>query len=223
MSKADTIDALMDSAIQSFSRFGYEGASLRDIARDADVPLSTIHLYFGSKAELFSAVSHKAWNEIDHERGVLLQQALSKHGERPPLLGDLIYALAFPVVRRALSKNERELAQIYIVRSHTAHLQYFRDGGNSPLIDVADRSVVRWIDAMMLSCPTLSRQDVIWAFSFVVGSIYSWQLIDHRYDRLLGPDIERKPEDVAGDIVAFCASGIEAIVARRNAERGLSR
>jgi AcrR family transcriptional regulator len=211
MSKSATIDALMESAIFSFSRDGYEGASLRDIARSADVPLSTIHLYFGSKSELFAAVGRKAWEEVDVERSHLLAQALAKNPDQPPLT-DLIHAVAYPIVRRALSKQDRDIAQIYILRSHLSH---WNPPINDAMLDLADRSMVRWINAMMQSCPTLSRQDTIWAFSFSIGVVYSWQVIDHRYDSLLGQDVERSAEDVAADIVAFCCAGIQAIADRR--------
>jgi len=212
MSKAATIDALMESAIFSFSRDGYEGASLRDIARAADVPLSTIHLYFGSKSELFAAVGRKAWEEIDNERSALLEMALAKNPSAPPLT-DLIYAIAYPVARRALSKSDRDIAQIYILRSHMAR---WHPPISEPMLDIADRSMVRWINAIMLSCPTLSRQDTIWAFSFVIGVVYSWQVIDHRYDRLLGEDVPRTAEGVTADIIAFCCEGIKAMAARRS-------
>jgi AcrR family transcriptional regulator len=212
MSKADTIDALVESAIQCFSRYGYEGASLRDIAASAGVPLSTIHMYFGSKAELFSAIERKSWNEIDEERSALLSRALAGAGAGPPELGQLLHALAFPVVRRALGGSDHDRGLIFIVRSRVAGQGLFAP---SSFLETADRSVVRWIDAMALACPTLTRQDIIWAFSFVVGAIYSWQLIDHRYDRLLGEDVERTAEGVTGDIVAFGCAGIQGLIERR--------
>jgi len=215
MSKAETIDALMESAIHCFSRYGYEGASLRDIAGNAGVPLSTIHMYFGSKAELYGAIERKAWDEIDDERTVLLDQALAKAGSRPPSLPDIFTALARPVVRRALGDSEHDLERIFIVRGGISD----RTGvERSRLLKVADSSVVRWINAMALACPSLTRQDVVWAFSFVVGAIYSWQLIDHRYDTLLGQDVERTVEGLTGDIVTFGCAGIQALIDRRAAE-----
>ncbi|WP_260581953.1 TetR/AcrR family transcriptional regulator [Sphingopyxis sp. PET50] len=210
MSKAETLDALMESAIHGFSKHGYEGASLRDIAAQAAVPLSTIHFYFGSKSELFLAVRRKAWAEIDQERSDLLDASLAD-SDRPPLEA-LVHALAYPIVHRALSHDERDRAMIYIVRSHMAHSE---PGLVKPMIRTADRSMVRWIDAMMACCPGMRRPDMIWAFSFVVGAIYSWQLIDHRYDEMIGPDDDRSIEEVSQDIVAFCCSGIEAIGRRR--------
>ena len=53
MSKVEAIDALMNCAIKAFSEWGFEGASLRQIAAQAGVPLSTINVYFGSKRDLY--------------------------------------------------------------------------------------------------------------------------------------------------------------------------
>ena len=220
MSKADTIDALLESAIHCFSQYGYEGASLRDIASIAGVPLSTIHMYFGSKAELYAAVERKSWDELDEERSSLLQTVLERAGDAPPDLSELIHALARPVVRRALAGSDPERERIVLLRSG---ISYREQGGRAHLLHVADRSMVRWIDAIARACPTLSRQDVIWTFSFVVGSVYSWQLIDHRYDTLLGEDVQRTVEGVTSDIAAFGCAGVRAMVDKRLAEsRGAS-
>lgn len=215
MSKADTIDALMESAIHCFSRYGYEGASLRDIAANAGVPLGTIHMYFGSKAELYWAVERKSWNEIDEERSGLLMKALDRAGAAPPDLCDLIHALALPVVRRALRGSDPERERVFILRSGISHRAL---GDKARLLHLADRSMVRWIDAMALACPTLSRQDIVWAFSFVVGSVYSWQLIDNRYDTLMGEDVERTVEGITSDIAAFGCAGVRALMEKRLAE-----
>jgi AcrR family transcriptional regulator len=212
MSKADTIEALMESAIHCFSKYGYEGASLRDIAANAGVQLSTIHMYFGSKAELYTAIERRSWAEIDDERSALLSLALEKAGACAPELGDLIHALAFPVVRRAFGASEHDRERIFIIRGRVSDRSI---GDRTGLLEIADRSMVRWIDAMRLACPRLSRPDVVWAFSFIVGSIYSWQLIDHRYDKLLGQDVERTVEGLTADLVAFGDAGVQALIKRR--------
>jgi len=212
MSKADTIDALMESAIHCFSRCGYEGASLRDIAADAGVPLSTIHMYFGSKSELYSAIERKSWNEIDEERSRLLSKALEAAAGRPPELADLFHALALPVVRRAWGESEHDRERVFIIRGRMSGRIL---ANRSNIVETADRSLVRWIDAMGHACPTLMRSDIVWALSFVVGAIYSWQLIDHRYDGLMGQDVERTVEGITGDIVAFGCAGVRALIEKR--------
>ncbi|MFJ9426342.1 TetR family transcriptional regulator [Streptomyces sp. NPDC101249] len=49
--------ALMSAAARCFGRYGYDGTSVRDIGRTADVDAALVYRYFGSKQGLFDAVS----------------------------------------------------------------------------------------------------------------------------------------------------------------------
>jgi len=120
-------------------------------------------MYFGSKADLYVAVNQKVWSEIDQERRQLLQAALTKQPSGPQL-SDIVYALALPVVARALSHSKHDAARVMILRRPVGG-RLNADVG-AALEDAADRSIVRWIDSIAHSCPTLSRQDVVWAYSF---------------------------------------------------------
>ncbi len=51
----DTRSEIVDAARAAFTERGYEGASLRGIARDASVDPSLVHHYFDGKAALFVA------------------------------------------------------------------------------------------------------------------------------------------------------------------------
>lgn len=53
MAKKETI---IESALLLFSTKGFEGTSVRDIARDAGVNVAMISYYFGSKEKLFESV-----------------------------------------------------------------------------------------------------------------------------------------------------------------------
>src|SRR5215475_16125749 len=114
MSKAEKIDALLESAILSFGKDGYVGASLRDIAARAGISLGTIHMYYGSKVELYQAAHRHIWIEISGERDVLLREALRVAPGQTPELANVVRALALPIVRRALSKAERDVAQLFV-------------------------------------------------------------------------------------------------------------
>ncbi|MFC6063594.1 TetR/AcrR family transcriptional regulator [Streptomyces ochraceiscleroticus] len=54
---AGTRSALMEAAALRFGRYGYDGASIRDIAGDAGVDAALVYRYFGSKEALFASVS----------------------------------------------------------------------------------------------------------------------------------------------------------------------
>lgn len=206
MTKAETLDTLLDSAIECFSKHGYDGASLREIARNASVTLSTIHFYFPSKAELYTAARRYAWGQIDDERHSLLTgiEGQSEH----VTLEDLIHCLALPVVRRALSPDERDRALVFVVRSNMTFASSSETGS---MFHLADRTANRWVDGIVACCPGLSREDAFWAFSYMISAIYSWQLVDHRYEHIIGAEPERSIEAVSRDIVAFCGGGIRSM------------
>jgi AcrR family transcriptional regulator len=50
-----TREAILRAALIAFSRSGYDGAGVREIARDAGVTAMLVNRYFGSKEGLFSA------------------------------------------------------------------------------------------------------------------------------------------------------------------------
>ena len=53
---ADRRQAILDAAREQFAKRGYAGASVRGIARVADVDPALVHHYFGSKERLFVEV-----------------------------------------------------------------------------------------------------------------------------------------------------------------------
>mgnify|MGYP002784821489 CR=1 FL=1 len=214
MTKAETLDMLLDSAIECFSKFGYQGASLREIARNASVTLSTIHFYFASKAELYTAARRYAWGQIDDERHALLSDAEGRSGDVS--LEQLVYCLANPVVRRALSPEPRDRALVFVIRSNMTFASSSETGS---MFHLADRTASRWVDGIIACCPGLSREDGFWAFSYMISAVYSWQLVDHRYDHMIGAERGRSIDTVCKDIVAFCSGGIREIEKKRKSER----
>lgn len=221
MAKAVAIDALMESAIQHFARHGFEGASLREIAKDAQVPLSTIDRYFGTKASLFQAVLHMVWAEVERERDDLLSAALKgekgRAGGFDPSLNQIIDALARPIVTRALSERGEDIGRTKLLR--VGRPTYSASTEATPRTNDSDRHLARWMNAISRACPDLARRDVIWCFSYVSGLIYSRQLVDQRFSRFLdGPD-DANVDDITRDIASFGEAGILALAARRASSR----
>jgi AcrR family transcriptional regulator len=61
-------EAILSAALQTFARYGYDGASMPQIAKLAQVAPPLIHYYFGSKEKL--------WQEtIEHSLGRLRREA----------------------------------------------------------------------------------------------------------------------------------------------------
>lgn len=68
---AATRQAILDAAHHRFSKEGYDGASLREIAADAKVDAALVSRYFGSKEELFVEVLNCAPDASDLFEGTL--------------------------------------------------------------------------------------------------------------------------------------------------------
>src|SRR5690242_6381564 len=54
--KQSSPDRILDAAEHLFSRRGFYGASLRDIAKQANVQMSLVNYHFGPKEDLFRQV-----------------------------------------------------------------------------------------------------------------------------------------------------------------------
>lgn len=60
---AATRDAILHSALAAFSRNGYDGIGVREIAQAAGVTAVLVNRYFGSKEELFGAAVEMAFTD----------------------------------------------------------------------------------------------------------------------------------------------------------------
>ena len=74
----DTKARILDAAAAEFGEHGYEGASIRSIARRADVDPSLVHHYFDDKSALAAAVESSAVSILD----VIAEVATARVTER---------------------------------------------------------------------------------------------------------------------------------------------
>ena len=205
MTKAAAIDGVIVSAIEEFSRLGYAGASLRDIATRANVTLSTIHRYFGNKQALYSYVNQRVWDEINRERDVRLAVALAG---RPPRIEDLMRALVEPVVLRVFAADDRRRV-VDLLR--LSPLMRRALGGDAPVTSNYNTISRKWIAAIHEALPDIPGDMLVWGFSFAVGSLYSWQLLDHLYDDMLPHERDLSAAEVSESLVAFASGGLRAL------------
>jgi TetR/AcrR family transcriptional regulator len=61
---ASSADRILEAALVCFSRDGYEGATMRDIAAQAKVPLGLLRYHFGGKLKLWQASVDRAVRDI---------------------------------------------------------------------------------------------------------------------------------------------------------------
>jgi TetR/AcrR family transcriptional regulator, regulator of cefoperazone and chloramphenicol sensitivity len=70
----ETRRKLVDAALDAFGRYGFDGASTRDIARRAGVNLAAIPYHFGGKEGLHTAVAEHILEAIRQRIGPLIER-----------------------------------------------------------------------------------------------------------------------------------------------------
>jgi AcrR family transcriptional regulator len=114
---AQRANDILDAATTVFSNNGYHGGSLRDIARELDLSLTSIVHHFGSKYDLLEAVLERADATTNGNESFDFERACADHG------------VAQATLQRIRSNLERtELLRLFAILSsessapmHPAH------------------------------------------------------------------------------------------------------
>lgn len=114
---AATRAALLEAATAHFAREAYDGVSLRSIASAANVDVSLVARYFGSKEELFAAVLDacpgpdelfvgEAENFGERVSHMLVDDKI--HEEKPDIFLIMLHSADHPVAAEAIRKSGEE-------------------------------------------------------------------------------------------------------------------
>ena len=87
---AETRIRLLDAALEVFGKYGFEGATTRQIARDADANLAAIIYHFGSKEALHKAVAEYVAGRILEKSGTMLAEAAKPESAASPAAARLM-------------------------------------------------------------------------------------------------------------------------------------
>ena len=192
---------ILQSAGAHFSRFGFRGASLRDIARDAGVSLTLLNHHFGSKADLLDAVIETQRPMMD-ERAAVLRRIVAAGAFTP---GDLVHAwVQIAIDSASQPEGLRFLRLVARVVDDPAEEEVLA------LREQLDDARLLFIDALMQCCPGASRRAATMACVCVSGA--SMKVLTSG-DRLWALSGAERPCVVDGDqarLEQFLVAGIEA-------------
>jgi AcrR family transcriptional regulator len=169
-----TREKIIVAAETLFAQHGYQGVSVRAIATAAGVNWSLLGYYFRGKEGLLFEIYRRHCNALNAERFQLLKAAKAEC--RPPQLEKVIEAFVMP----ALS-----VAQTQAGGASFSRLRAVLAAENSKLLDqlVAenfDSSSAEFIDALCECLPELPRDEVLWRFHFMLGTVYYTATGPHR-------------------------------------------
>ena len=112
---ASAPERILQKAEQVFGKFGYDGASLRQIAEAAGVPVALVSYHFSSKDGLYRAVFNRRAPTVVEQRQAGLAIAMSE----PDLnrrLELIVKSLVMPMLRLRARDNDPSFGRLVAQR-----------------------------------------------------------------------------------------------------------
>jgi AcrR family transcriptional regulator len=197
-------EAILQAAGHQFSHFGYRGASLREVAREAGTSLTLLAHHFGNKDQLLRAVVDTHRDLLDDRADAIDRLIAGGPGSFTPT--DLVQAwvrAAFAIAAEPDGETYLRLLARLLDDPGEERVQAVR----APL----DEAALRFITALQQCYPGASRHAAASACMFVSAAILQFLVGGRRLFRLAeaGSDDDLGGGDQAR-LTRFLVAGIDA-------------
>jgi len=199
-------EKILDAAESLFAQGGFNGVSLKDIARAADVDTSLLHYYFVTKAGLFAAVLERRSEDVNRVRSQSMSDYAAAAGDQLTIRGLLQAYLqpTFDFIRSGGPSLQNYLVIIAQMNSTPA--------GQIAGTDVSpfDPVVQEFIRLLARARPDRSEAELYWFYHMLSGAIgLSWAQTG-RIDQLSGGQCRSDDfEAICNQMVSVFANGLD--------------
>lgn len=193
---------ILDAAETIFANQGYAGTTLREISDRAGVTQGLISYYFKSKFDLFSETFLRRAEVISSQRIARLTALRADDGT--PSVRAIVEAFLAPILDLRASAQGRAYLRLH-ARLHTEPPNLSYDLRKNAY----DVSTNLYAEALHAALPQLSRTDISWRMTLMIGT-YLYALSDtHRMDDLMAGSYDPEDADkLMAETVAFITSGL---------------
>jgi AcrR family transcriptional regulator len=205
----ETRERILDVAEELFANNGYNGTSLRDVARSAELQTAAIGYHYPTKEDLFDTVIRRRAAVMTEWRQRALAEMRQRHGDAAIPLDELARAYVQPFYESA---NHGDAGW----RHYAALMGRLANSplGTEVIARHYDATARQYLDEFMRSLPGVARQTVIDGFTFMVASMLALCAATGRAQRLAGAHAdERALHEPFGNLVTFLVSGFVALPA----------
>ena len=207
----DLRQAILDAAEGLFSRHGFYGVTVRQVAAEAGVDTALIHYYFGAKRELFDSVFARRAEILNATRVEALRAYAAARPGAMTLEG-IIEAFIDPLIERSLTNDEGWKNYFRLV----ALVNNTPAWGGETMHRFFDPVVQQLIETLKVACPDAAPRDLYWGYQFLTGAMMLTLSETGRIDQLSdGLCRSTDLEAVRARLYAWCAAGLAEIVRRR--------
>ncbi len=207
-SKSEKRERILDVAEALFARHGYDGVTMRQISTGAKVDVALANYHFGKKIDVFYAVFNRRAELLSNTRRELLLKTQEENKGKPQTLEQIIEAFLLPLKFAQETgdpgwKNYMALLA-YVMTSPVWNETLMRDN--------FDKNVGEFIEALKLTFPGASEEDIHWCYHYVSGALALTFAQTGRIDRLSGGKCHSSDFESAYDrMIPFVAAGFRAV------------
>ena len=202
----DTRDSILDAAEDLFSKHGFYGVTIREVAREAGVDTALVHYYFGAKRDLFDAVFLRRAEVWNNERVEAINRYAREVGDDMTLEG-LLEAFLRPPFEWSRKGGPGWKHYSALVAQTNANPTF----GGETMARYFDPAIRRLMELLKQVLPGAREVDLYWAYHMLSGALTLTLGETGRLDRLSGGIARSGDLQTAGDyMVKFAAAGFRA-------------
>ena len=207
-----TRERILDVAEGEFSRHGFDGVTLRTVAREAGVDTALLHYYFDTKKGLFDAVFLRRAEVLNQDRLEALDRYERSTGDAMTVEG-IMEAFLNPVLERCATAgpNWRNYFALIGVVNNTPVW------GGETMTRYFDPVIHRLIAVLRRALPQAREEDLFWSYNLLSGSLTLTLAETGRIDTLSGGVC--RSDDIAAvapRMVRYAAAGFRAVCAQES-------
>lgn len=202
-------ERILDAAEELFALHGYDGVSLRQIAKKADVDVALANYHFGKKRDLFEAAFLRRAQVMNDVRLQALIQ-VEKDNESPSL-EDIISAFLRPL--QQLQSDTKGGWKNYCAL--VAYVNSSSVWGKEMMHRNFDPLVSRYISALQKALPNTEAEKIHWCYQYLSGALTLTLAQTGRIDRLSDGLCSSDDIQTAYDLmIPFVVAGFEKVCGR---------
>lgn len=203
----DTRGLILDAAEDLFSKHGFYGVTIREVAREAGVDTALVHYYFGAKRGLFDAVFLRRAEVWNNERVEAINRYALANTSSMTLEG-LLQAFLDPPFQWSLKGGPGWKHYAALVAQTNANPTF----GGETMARYFDPAIRRLIELVKVVLPDAREVDLYWAYHNLSGALTLTLGETGRLDRLSGGLCRSGDLETACDyMVRFAAAGFRAV------------
>ncbi|MEM8812646.1 MAG: TetR family transcriptional regulator [Pseudomonadota bacterium] len=198
---------ILDAAEELFAANGFDGTSVRDVARLAGLQLAAIGYHFGPKDELFDAVVHRRAEIMSASRREALADLIATNNERPIPIEDLIRAYVVPFIDSA-SHGDRGWRNYAALMGRLANSTL----GTEVIGRHYDATARDYLEEFRRSLPDIAERELVDGFTYMVAAMLALCADTGRAERLSRKAADdHSVADALDPMVAFFAAGFRTL------------